>query len=127
MPLAGRGRTGKRAEDIACAHLEARGYRIVARNWRRPEGEIDLVAEDARTCVFVEVRSRTGSAYGDPLETISPQKRARIIRAARLFLHESAPGADGFRFDVIGVTFPEDDVAEPVCVHVPDAFRADGV
>ena len=84
--LTARPATGRRAEDLAAALLEARGLRIVARNWRRPEGELDLVADDAGTCVFVEVRSRTGDETGHPLESISPRKRARVIRAARLYL-----------------------------------------
>ena len=59
--------TGRRAEDLAAAHLEPLGLRIVARNWRRgPKGELDIVADDDGTCVFVEVRSRTGEDAGPP-------------------------------------------------------------
>ncbi|HEY0714927.1 MAG TPA: YraN family protein, partial [Polyangia bacterium] len=52
---------GRRAEEAAAALLEGKGFQIVARNWRLPTGELDLVADDGGTCVFVEVRSRTGS------------------------------------------------------------------
>jgi len=72
--------SGRRAENLAAAHLEAAGMRIVARNWRRPEAELDLVADDGGTCVFIEVRSRTGEDFGHPLEAITPRKRARVIR-----------------------------------------------
>ena len=120
--LEARPATGRRAEALAAELLETRGLRIVARNWRRPEGELDLIADDAGTCVFVEVRSRTGEDSGHPLEAVSARKRARVIRAARLYLEaEGAPGAAGYRFDVVGVTFPADG-GQPVLVHVADAF-----
>jgi putative endonuclease len=102
--------------------LERRGWRLVARNWRRPQGELDLVADDGGTCVFVEVRSRTGLEHGHPLETVSARKRAQVIRAARLYLHEERPSASAYRFDVVGVTF-FDDGRPPDCVHIEDAFR----
>ena len=114
--------TGRRAEELAAAALERLGFRIIARNWRRPEGEIDLVADDGGLCVFVEVRSRTGVERGHPLESITPRKRARVIRAARLFLDSETVSATGYRFDVVGITFFGDDRA-PELVHVPNAFE----
>jgi putative endonuclease len=117
-----RGATGRSAEDLAVALLEGRGYRIVARNWRRPEGELDVVAEDQGTCVFVEVRSRTGEEFGHPLESVNPRKRAQIVRAARLYLDQEPVSASGFRFDVVGVTFFADG-REPECLHIEDAFQ----
>src|SRR3954471_1522074 len=112
-----RGATRRRAEDLAVALLEGRGYRIVARNWRRPEGELDIVADDGGTCVFVEVRSRTGETHGHPLEAITPQKRARVVRTARLYLDAETPAANGYRFDVVAVTF-WDDGRQPDVVHI---------
>jgi putative endonuclease len=116
---------GRLAEELAAAHLESQGLTIVARNWRRPEGEIDLVADDAGTCVFVEVRARTGEQHGHPLEAVGAWKRARVVRAARLYLAEEAPRASGYRFDVVGVLFPEDGGAAQ-CFHIPDAFQVGG-
>jgi putative endonuclease len=116
--------TGRRAEDLAAAELERQGLRIIARNWRRPEGELELVADDNGLCVFVEVRSRTGLAQGDPLESITPRKRARVIRAARMFLDSETVLATGYRFDVVGVLF-FDDGREPVLTHVPAAFEVE--
>jgi putative endonuclease len=116
-----RGATGRRAESLAADWLERSGFRIVARNWRRPEGELDLVADQDGTCVFVEVRSRTGVAWGDPLESITPRKRAQVIRAARLYLDSERTVATSYRFDVVGVTFsPDGD--EPVIQHIAGAF-----
>jgi putative endonuclease len=117
-----RASTGRRAEDLAAAHLETAGLRIVTRNWRRPEGELDIVADDAGTCVFVEVRSRTGEDHGHALETVTPPKRARVIRAARLYLDAETPAAAGYRFDVVAVTFWTDG-RPPDVVHVPNAFE----
>jgi len=115
---------------MAAAALEQSGMRIVARNWRTPEAELDLIALAADgTCVFCEVRSRTGEASGDPLETIDARKRARVIRAARLFLASAdAPpiivGATAYRFDAVGVTFFADG-RPPRLVHVPAAFEVE--
>jgi len=120
--LVARPARGRHAEELAARLLEQRGLTIVARNWRRPEGELDLVADDGGVCVFVEVRSRTGEAQGHPLEAITPQKRARVIRAARLYLDAGAPPATGYRFDVVGVTYPEDD-GDPVLSYIPNAFE----
>ena len=114
--------TGRRAEDLAAAFLEEAGLSIVARNWRRPDGELDIVAHDGGTCVFVEVRSRTGEEHGHALEAITPRKRARVVRAARLYLDAETPAADGFRFDVVAVTF-WDDGRQPDVVHIPNAFE----
>jgi putative endonuclease len=122
--LDGRPATGRRAEELAAAALERQGFRIVARNWRRPEGELDLIADDHGVCVFVEVRSRTGLEQGDPLESVTARKRARVIRAARLFLDCEPVQATGYRFDVVGVTFFED-AREPALTHVPNAFETD--
>ena len=119
--LAARPGTGRRAEELAVALLQGLGLQIVARNWRRPEGELDLVADDGGTCVFVEVRSRTGLNQGHPLESITARKRAQIIRAARLYLDGEPTRASAYRFDVVGVTFPEDG-GDPVLLHIPNAF-----
>ncbi len=115
---------GQRAEALAAAHLEGLGYAIVARNWRRPEGELDLVVAKDGLCVFVEVRSRTGIERGHALETVDARKRARVRRAARMFLDQERPAAAVFRFDVVGVTFALDD-QPPELLHIEDAFAAE--
>jgi len=120
----GRHTLGRRAETLAADYLQERGYAIVARNWRRPDGELDLVVTRDRDslCVFVEVRSRTGVERGHPLETVNASKRARVLRAARLYLDEEKPAATTFRFDVVGVTFALDGGASEI-VHIEDAFQ----
>jgi len=113
---------GMRAEQLAADYLEQRGYAILARNWRRPEGELDLVIGTEGLCVFVEVRSRTGTELGHPLETVDARKRSRVLRAARMYIDEERPQAAVFRFDVVGVTFDLND-SPPELVHVEDAFQ----
>ena len=77
---------GREAEDLAGAHLSRHGLRIVARNVRYRDGEIDLVCEDRDTLVFVEVRLRRDERFGGSAASITPHKRARVIRAALRYL-----------------------------------------
>ena len=117
---------GRRAESLAAAHPRVgRACASSRATGGRPEGELDIVADDDGTCVFVEVRSRTGEERAIPLEAITPHKRARVIRAARLYLDAEAPAADGYRFDVVAVTF-WDDGRQPDVVHIPNAFEVGG-
>ncbi|GAB3451863.1 YraN family protein [Streptomonospora sediminis] len=74
---------GARGEDIAAAYLERSGLRILARNWRCPEGEIDIVACEGPTIVVAEVKTRTGLRFGSPLEAVTDPKRRRLRRLAR--------------------------------------------
>jgi putative endonuclease len=115
---------GQRAEELAARYLEGLGYRVLARNWRRPEGELDLVVDKEGLCVFVEVRSRTGTERGHALETVDARKRAQVRRAARMYIDEERPSAAVFRFDVVGVTFALEDTP-PELIHIEDAFGTD--
>lgn len=113
---------GQQAEQLAEQLFSDLGYTILFRNWRRPQAEIDVVALKDGVCVFVEVRSRTGQDHGHALETVTPTKRAQVVRAARWFLSEEAVSAGEYRFDVVAVTFDEcGNVTE--CLHVPAAFN----
>lgn len=112
------------AEGLAAERLAEQGAEILFRNWRRPEGELDIVALEGDVCVFVEVRSRTGTERGHALETVTAAKRSQVVRAARHFLAEETVKAAGYRFDVVAVTFSESgDVLE--FQHVPAAFTTD--
>jgi len=81
-----RAESGARAEGIAAKFLEARGLVIVDRNFRTRRGEIDLIARDGATLVFVEVRLRRSSRFGGAVESITAAKRARLVAAAQLYL-----------------------------------------
>lgn len=96
---------GSRYEREAEHYLCERGLRLVARNVRCRLGEIDLVMEDERTLVFVEVRFRRSSHYGSPLQSVTARKRERIIKAALWFLGRSSKHRDqACRFDAVGIT-----------------------
>ena len=92
--------SGAAAEDIAADYLEARGLHIIRRNHRCRFGEIDLIARDGQTLVFVEVRLRRGSSFGGALASITPAKQRKLMLTARHFLSgwREAPGC---RFDAI--------------------------
>ncbi len=91
---------GRQAEARAAAYLEAQGLRIVARNWRCRFGEIDLIARERGTLVFVEVRSRASRSHGGAAASITAAKRRRLLAAAALYLRET--GLDTpCRFDAL--------------------------
>lgn len=81
------------------------GYEIVARNYRCPWGEVDIIAREGRTLVFVEVRSRTTLAFGRPEESVDARKRARLRRVARHYLYTCGGPGGGCRFDVVSLLF----------------------
>ena len=101
-------KTGAIGEELAAERLAAAGYEIVDRNARTRYGEIDLIARDPRTLVFVEVKTgRLGAGRGPskPAQAVGPRKQLQIRRLARAWLAEGhAIGAEEIRFDVIGVT-----------------------
>jgi len=95
---------GKEGEELACRHLERLGYRILARNYRGRRGEIDIVAEERGTLVFVEVKSRSGPLFGHPLEAVTRRKQEQLGRVAQEYLAVTdAHRARPIRFDVVGV------------------------
>jgi putative endonuclease len=98
-----RRQTGRQGEDIAASFLTGKGYRIIARNWRCPVGELDLVMADKETMVFVEVRTRSGLRFGPAEESITPAKRMRLIELAQTYLQESTAPGVSWRIDVVAV------------------------
>ena len=119
----GRGEIGRRGEALAAELLRAKGLTIVERNFRCRAGEIDLVALDGPTLVFVEVRSRRGDRAGTPLESVDPRKRARVTRVARHFLATRGLAEQDVRFDVVGIRFDQE---PPAVEHLSAAFDATG-
>lgn len=109
---------GKEAEALACHHLRAQGMRIVARNWRWRGGEVDIVARDGSTLVFVEVKARAGEGHGSAEEAVTARKRDRLWRTALAYLGGRAEVP--VRFDVVAVG--PDGVR-----HIRDAFREEDV
>lgn len=116
--------TGRHGESAAAAWLRLHGYLIVAQNWRCRAGEIDIVARDGGTLVFVEVKARTSRAAGLPEESVTPAKRRRLVRLARRFLLDNGLHDVPCRFDV--VTVERGMAGVPAIRHHEAAFRADG-
>jgi putative endonuclease len=116
-------RAGDAAEDTATAHLTAHGLRILARNVRYADGELDIVALDGDTLVFVEVRLRSSDSHGGAFASVDTAKRRRVTRAAQHFLAARARGGardlPPCRFDVIAAD------ANRVIAWVKDAFTAE--
>lgn len=112
---------GQRGEDEAERFLTAQcHYQVVARNYRCPFGEIDLVALDGRTIVFIEVRSHTGPGFGDPLASVNSRKQRQIAKAALHYLSRHGLCDREARFDVVGVRWEGDRAS---LAHIKGAFE----
>ena len=96
---------GQRGEQAAADYLESRGLRILDRNWRSADGEIDIVAVERQVLVVCEVKSRTSMRYGGPLEAVSRAKRARLRRLAVQWLNAHGIRFDEVRIDVVGLLY----------------------
>jgi putative endonuclease len=121
MPSA-RDELGRRGEDEAARHLKSLGYRIVGRRERILRGDIDIVALDGRTVVFVEVRSRSDTAHGHPAETVGAVKQRRIAELAAAYIRRHRLEDQAVRIDVVAVTFPTQQGDRPVVEHYQNAF-----
>ena len=115
-----RDEVGRRGEDEAAKYLRSLGYRIVGRRERVLRGDIDIVALDGRTVVFVEVRSRTDTAHGHPAETVGRVKQRRISELAAAYIRRHKLEDCSVRIDVVAVTFPPGE--KPVVEHYQNAF-----
>jgi putative endonuclease len=121
-----RQRTGRIAEQLVAERFQAAGWEIVERNARTRHGELDIVALDGRTLVFVEVKAgRAGNAFGPerPILAVDRRKQLRVRRLATAWMAErrGVPRYDEIRFDAVGVTLDRADRAIDV-EHIPGAF-----
>jgi putative endonuclease len=90
-------------ERFAAAHYRSLGYAVLERNWRCPAGEIDLICARGTTLVICEVKARTGTAHGHPLEAVTASKQRRLRRLAATYLRQQERRWKEVRFDVVGV------------------------
>ena len=111
---------GRQGELEAERFLRTQGYKLLARNYRCPSGELDLVAQDHDTLVFVEVRTQSGPMFGDPLESVTFRKQRQIIKAATHYMMRYRMAYQPMRFDVIGIHWSN---AMPRITHVKGAFE----
>jgi len=119
--MAAKDELGRRGELLAAQMLEHKGLIVLSRNWRCSEGELDIVARDCiGTVVFCEVKTRSGTGYGTPLEALTAAKRKRLRRLAQVWLHDCSTSYRTTRFDVVGILWI--DGAEPVIDHREQVF-----
>jgi putative endonuclease len=94
---------GRKSEEMAAEFLRAKGYRIVERNYRTPRGELDLIALDGKTLVFVEVKARRGGMFGEPEWAVDQKKRLHLIKASLFYLTRKRIQNRACRFDVVAI------------------------
>jgi putative endonuclease len=114
---------GERGEAAAARYLRGLGYRIVGRGVRTRLGEIDLVAVDGRTVVFVEVKTRRSDQQGHPSEAVDLAKQRRLTRLATAYLKRRCLLHCAARFDIVAVTWPQG-CGRPRIEHFRNAFEA---
>lgn len=112
---------GAAGEDEAARYLEARGFRLLARNFRTRAGEVDIVAREGPVTVFVEVKRRESQTHGIAAEFVTPAKRQRVIAAARAFAARHGLSQTPLRFDVIAIDVID---GKPRVSHHRGAFDA---
>lgn len=109
-------RIGAAGEERAVSMLVAKGFEIVERNFKTKLGELDIIARDRGTLVFIEVRARADASHGNALDAVTYAKRRRVTRTAQQYLAWRRPAFETARFDVVAIT--GDDM-----VHIVDAWR----
>lgn len=117
-----RKKIGFEGEKLAAKYLKRKGYKIVQTNYRCKLGEIDIVAEQNKIIVFVEVRTKHSEKLGLPQYSVNTAKKGQISRAALCYIKEKKIVDQTCRFDVIAITFPSDS-KEPRFEHIENAFE----
>ncbi len=108
---------GQLAEDQACLYLQQQGLQLISKNYHCRHGEIDLIMQDGKQLVFVEVRYRANAAFGGALASVDTRKQSKLIATAQYYLQSKAPRASA-RFDVVGID------AQNRLQWIPNAFEA---
>lgn len=112
---------GNEGEELACAYLESKGWTILERNYFFDHAEVDIVAYDEKAIVFVEVKMRSSTKFGRPMEHISEGKVQNVFKASEAWMHERKMDGSPMRFDIIGIIKKKNEA--PEFNHIQDAFR----
>src|SRR5689334_7882849 len=110
---------GRKGESLAKAHLEAAGYEIIDENWVHGKAEIDLIAYKDRVIIFTEVKTRTGTGFGEPEDFVDDRKQRLLANAADEYIYLMNHQGE-VRFDIIAILFKKDDSYK--LNHIEDAF-----
>ncbi len=116
---------GDRGERAAVKYLKQQGFRIIAKQHRNHYGEVDIIAEEGKATVFVEVKTRTSTNDGQPFEAVDLRKQEKITRVALAWLKQHSRLEQPARFDVVSILWP-DNKGEPQIQHFRNAFEATG-
>ncbi|MCK5583826.1 MAG: YraN family protein [Elusimicrobiales bacterium] len=111
---------GQEYEDLACTYLKKNGFSIKERNYSSITGEIDIVAAQGKTLVFIEVKGRANEKFGSPFEAVNKPKQRKIIKTAICFIKQNKLKPKEIRFDVVGIN-PENEIE-----HIENAFQTKG-
>jgi putative endonuclease len=114
-----RKQTGEYGETVAVDYLLSKGYRILERNWRCPLGELDIIAENDRRLIFVEVRARHGDRFGPAEASLTPAKQARLVELAHSYLQSIDLPDRSWQIDVVAVRLGSD---HPRVKHIENAI-----
>lgn len=112
---------GKKGEEMAAFYLQKKGFQILARNYRQKTGEVDIIAMEKQTLVFVEVKTRTNTRFGQPFEAVTLKKQAQLSRIALDYMSRNKLLDQAARFDVISILIPKDRTAE--IEHLRNCFE----
>jgi putative endonuclease len=112
---------GERGENAAAKFLRNKGYKIICRNFKCAMGEIDIIARDGKTLVFVEVKTRADDEP-TPEDQVNPNKQHQLTKAARFYLSRYGTPQPPARFDVVAIVWPKGHA--PMIRHTEDAFEA---
>lgn len=115
---------GQDGERIAAAYLETKGYTILEKNYFFERAEVDIVAYDDTAIVFVEVKLRKNTAFGEPAEFITEKKKELVYKAAEAWMYERKMAGSPARFDVVAIV--QDKNEAPDITHFEHAFRKRG-
>ncbi|MDP3062768.1 MAG: YraN family protein [Chloroflexota bacterium] len=122
MPRAtGRRSLGQRGEALAADYLRRMGYQVLGANFRCQWGEVDIVAMDGATLVFVEVRTRRGASFGTPQESLTRRKQERLIATAETYLQEHSDAPKEWRIDLVSILAKRG--SEPDIEHLRSAVQ----
>ncbi len=111
---------GREGEDLAAAYLESKGYTVLEKNYFFQRAEVDIVAYDETAIVFVEVKMRKNTDFGEPAEYVTEKKKKRIYKASEAWLYERKMEGSPVRFDVVAIVKPENQA--PDIQHFEHAF-----
>lgn len=112
---------GRKGESLAVSHLKKNGYRVLEQNYRTKTGEIDIIAKDGDVIVFIEVKARQTSAYGNPKYAVTWTKQQKIARSALTYLKSTNQMGKRARFDVVAI-HPAEDPDRPSIEIIKNAF-----